>query len=187
MELPPPVAVRVLVVDDNRDAADTLAMLLELRRYDVRVAYDGRAALRSARAWVPDCLISDIRMPGMDGYALAREARTDPALAGVKLVALSAFSDARHVQRAAEAGFDYRITKAADAQELLEVLKMIEQIKELATRTQELAGQNVELAGQTKELLKEVKQEVKEVKQEVQELKKEVKELKEDRGDPTAQ
>lgn len=183
MDLPTPV--RVLVVDDNRDAADTLAVLLELRHYEVRVAYNGPNGLRAVREWVPDCVISDIRMPGMDGYALARAIRAEPALTGVKLIALSAFSDPQHARQAAEAGFDYRITKAAEAHELLEVLKMIEKIKEIADQTKELAKQNVELAGQTKELLQEVKEEVKEVKQEVRELKKEVKDLKEERDGDT--
>ena len=83
-------ALRVLIVDDNQDAADSLAMLIELRmsapgasrlgnRYEVRVAYDGTEGLRVAREFVPDCLVSDISMPGMDGYALARAVRSEPA------------------------------------------------------------------------------------------------------------
>jgi CheY-like chemotaxis protein len=152
-----------------------------MSRYEVRVAYDGRDGLHAARAWVPDCVISDISMPEMDGYALARAVRANPALADVKMVALSAFSDTQHARHAAEAGFDYRITKAGDTRELLELLQMIEKIKEIADQTQELAKRNVELAGQTKELLQEVKEEVKEVKQEVRELKKELRELKDER------
>jgi CheY-like chemotaxis protein len=186
--------LRVLIVDDNRDAADSLALLLELRtqapgepaqgRYNVRVAYDGTEGLRVAREFVPDCLVSDIRMPGLDGYALARAVRSEPALTGVKLVALSAFTDAEHARRTVEAGFDYRLTKADHVTELLEVLGMIEEIKDLATRTRELAEQNVDLAGQTKELLKEVKEDVRELKQDVAELKRDVKELKEEHRDP---
>lgn len=189
-------ALRVLIVDDNRDAADTLAVLLELRppatgfgsggRLVVRIAYDGLEGLRVAREFVPDCLVSDIRMPGLDGYALARTIRNEPALAGTKLVALSAFADAEHERRAAEAGFDYRLTKAGDVQELLEVLRMIEEVKQLATRTRELAEQNVDLAGQTKELLQEVKEDVRDLKQEVKDLKREVRELKDDRNGGSA-
>jgi len=183
--------MRVLIVDDNHDAADTLAVLLELRthagashlaqgRYEVRVAYDGIDGLRVAREFVPDCVVSDIRMPRLDGYGLARALRSEPALASVKLVALSAFTDAEHTRRATEAGFDYRLTKAGDLNELLEVLGMIEAIKQLAEKTRELAERNVDLAGQTKELLKEVKEDVRELKQDVAELKREVKELKEE-------
>jgi CheY-like chemotaxis protein len=185
-------ALRVLIVDDNRDAADSLALLLDLRtptpanprpdfRYEVRVAYDGLDGLRVAREFAPDCVVSDIRMPGLDGYALARAVRRDPALAGVKLVALSAFTDAEHIRRATEAGFDYRLTKANDIKELLEVLGMIEAIKELAEKTRELAEQNVNLAGQTKGLIQEVKEDVAELKKDVAELKQDVKELKEEK------
>jgi two-component system, OmpR family, response regulator len=186
--------LRVLIVDDNRDAADSLAVLLGLpaptttdgpsrTRYEVRVAYDGLEGLRVAREFVPDCLISDISMPGMDGYELARAIRREPALEGVQLVALSAYTDSEHSRRTTEAGFDYRLTKANHVKELLEVLGMIEEIKELASRTRELAEQNVDLAGQTKELLQEVKENVKELKEDVAELKKDMKELKDDQAD----
>jgi CheY-like chemotaxis protein len=167
----------VVIVDDNRDAADSLAALLELRRYECRVAYDGLAGLKAALDEVPDCLITDINMPGLDGYALAQRVRAEPALVGVKLVALSAYSDAAHRKRAAEAGFDYTLVKAGDPT-ALEVLKMIEEIKELAAKTRDLAKQNVDLAGETKGLIQEVKEELKEVKQDVQELKQDVKDLK---------
>jgi CheY-like chemotaxis protein len=181
-------ALRVLIVDDNRDAADALAMLLRLpapargRRYEVRVAYGGADGLLAAREFAPDCLVSDIGMPRLDGYALARAVRAEPALADVKLVAFTAYADDEHARRAAEAGFDYRLTKGDDLGELLEVLGMIEAIKELAERTRELSEKNVELAGQTKELIEEVKDEVRELKQDVAELKKDVKELKDSGG-----
>jgi len=178
--------LRVLVIDDNPDAADSLAVLLELRRYEVRVAYDGRGGLATAREWVPDCLVSDIGMPGLDGYQLARAVRAEPALAEVKLVALSAYVGDEYTRKAAEAGFDHLFAKGDNAGELLEVLRMIEEIKELANKTRDLAQQNVDLAGQTKDLLQEVKEDVKEVKQEVKELKQEVKALKADRPEGTA-
>ncbi len=177
-------ALRVLIVDDNCDAADTLAVLLQLPafarnlRCEVRVAYDGTTGFEVAREFVPDCLVSDIWMPGVDGYALARAVRAEPALASVKLVALSAYSDDEHARRAEAAGFDYRLTKASDLGELLEVLGMIEEIKELAERTRELSARNVDLAGQTKELIEEVREDVRELKQDVAELKHDVKELK---------
>ena len=180
MDNQPGRGLRVLIVEDNRDAAESLAVLLDLRRYDCRVAYDGLAGLRAALDDPPDCLISDVGMPGLDGFELARRVRAEPALSGVKLVALSAYAGEAHTRRAAEAGFDYVLTKGDDPAILLEVLRMIEEIKELATKTQELAKQNVDLAGQTKELLQEVKEEVKQVKEEVREAKEEVKELKQE-------
>jgi len=173
-------ALRILIVDDNHDAADSLACLLELSNYEVRVAYDGKVGLLATRDFAPDCLLTDISMPGLDGYELARHVRAEADLASVKLVALSAYTDEEHVRKTSEVGFDYRLTKGCDLEKVLEVLKMIEEIKNLATKTQELAQQNVELAGQTKELIREVKEEVKEVKHEVKELKQEVKELRED-------
>ena len=190
--------IRVLLVEDNADAADSLAALLELcapapghsplqQRFEVRVAYDGAEGLRLAREFVPDCLVSDIRMPGLDGYALARAVRREPVLAGVKLVALSAYAGAEHDRLAAEAGFDYRLTKADHVKQLLEVLAMIEEIKEIAARARDLAEKNVDLAGQTKELLQEVKEDVKELKEEVKELKEEVKELKADGGEDSTE
>jgi|GEM_PF-3746160 len=190
-------ALRVLIVDDNHDAADSLAMLLEVhssagetshsrKRYEVRVAYSGTEGLQIAREFLPDCLVSDIQMPRLDGYALARAVRSEPALAGVKLVALSAYSDADHVRRAEEAGFDYRLTKAGDVGKLLEVLAMIDEIKKLAVQTRNLAEQNVNLVSQTKELLQEVKDDVRELKKDVAELKQDVKELKDDLGNGSA-
>ncbi len=172
--------LRVLIVDDNRDAADSLALLLGMHRYDVRVAYDGWAGLQEVRTRRPDCLVSDIAMPGLDGYELARAVRGEPSGAAIKLIALSAFSDDEHTRRAAETGFDYRLTKAGEVRELLEVLRVIEEIKELASRTHQLAQKNVELVDQTRDLLREVKEEVKEVKEEAKEVKEEIKELKQE-------
>jgi len=174
-------AVRVLIVDDNRDAADSLAYLLQLLKYDVQVAYDGLSGLRLAHERAPDCLISDIRMPGLDGYELAEAVRADPSLAGVKLIALSAYSDDRHARRAAAVGFERVLIKPANAAEVLEVLRMMEHIKELASEAHRLAQRNAALAGETKELIEEVKDEIREVKEEVRELKKEVRDLKDER------
>jgi response regulator RpfG family c-di-GMP phosphodiesterase len=178
LERPPERSLRVVIIDDNKDAADSLACLLSLSNYDVRVAYNGFHGLMVTQVFRPDCVLSDISMPGLDGYELAQRIRSNPALVGMKLVALSSYSDDDHVRRTREAGFDYRLTKGGEPEEVMEVLKMIEELKVLASKTQDLARQNVELAGQTKELLREVKEEVKEVKQEVKELKQEVKGLK---------
>lgn len=193
------MALRVLIVDDNRDAADTLALLLTLWGHTATVAYDGEEGLRTAVATVPDCLILDINMPRINGYALADRVRRETGLAGAKLMAVSARSDPGHFRRAEEAGFDYQLTKPADPAELQRLLQMIEHILTLAEQTEQLAQRNVAIAerteaiagrtealsGKTEKLLQEVRDDLKEVKQDVQEIKEELKDVKDkvDRAD----
>jgi CheY-like chemotaxis protein len=173
--------LHVLIVDDNEDAADSLGVLMDLWGHDHRVAYDGASGLELARAYRPDCLLLDIDMPRMDGYALARRLRQEPGLEGAKLVALTAYSDELHTRRALEAGFDFHLVKPADLAELERILAMLNEVIRLASKTEELAKQNIHLASETRELLQEVKQDIREVKQEVRELKEELREFKEDR------
>ncbi len=170
----PEQVFRVLVVDDNRDAANSLAVLIRMWGYDYRVAYDGLAGWEVAQTYQPDCLVLDIGLPRMDGYALARLIRQHPGLQGAKLVALTAYSDSAHAQRAQEAGFDYRLTKPADPAEIERLLTMLHEVRQLAIQTEDLARRNVALASETKELLEEVKQDIREVKEEVKEIKQEL-------------
>src|SRR5262245_38753959 len=165
--------MRVLVVDDNRDAADMLGWLLRLWGHDGRVAYDGPAGLAAALAEPPDVLLLDLGLPGLDGYAVAGRVRREPALAAAKLVAVSAYDGGGTDRRARAAGFDDRLVKPADPDALRGLLAMYDQLKQLAEQTEELARRNVGLAGETKDLLREVKQDIREVKQEVQEVKEE--------------
>jgi CheY-like chemotaxis protein len=173
----------MLVVDDNHDAADTLAALVDLWGYETRVAYDSATALVEADRYRPDCLLLDIGMPKMDGYSLAREVRRKPDLRSARLVAVSAYAGEQHQHQAREAGFDYTVTKPANPAELKRLLDMLAQALKLAERTEALAQQNVELARETKELLMEVKDELREVKDEIREVKDELREVKEERGD----
>jgi len=175
--------LRILVVDDNRDAADSLAALLQMLGHRTSVAYDGPSGLRAAADEHPDCAFLDVIMPGMNGYEVARRLRAEPGLAGVKLVALSALNDPGHAQRAAEAGFDHRLTKPADPAELEGLLTMLEKIRELAESTEQLARQNVQLADETRSLLKDVKSDLKEVKEEIREIREEVREIREEKDD----
>jgi CheY-like chemotaxis protein len=176
-----PRALRVLVADDNRDAADSLAILLRMWGYDHRVCYNGASALQTALDYQPDCVLLDINMPGTDGYAVAQRLRQEPDLARAKLVALTAYSDETHTRRIQEAGFDHRLVKPADISELERLLAMMEQVLRLATQTEELSRQNLALAEQTRDLLHEVKDKLEDVTQEVRELKQELREAKEDR------
>ncbi|HWH41007.1 MAG TPA: PAS domain-containing protein [Usitatibacter sp.] len=105
---------RVLVADDNADAADTIAALLRLSGHTVVVAYNGAQALASAQSAPPDVAILDIGMPGMDGYDLARAIRTQPWGRAVTLVAVTGWGQSRDRERAREAGFQHHITKPVD-------------------------------------------------------------------------
>jgi PAS domain S-box-containing protein len=110
--------VRVLLVEDNADAADSLAMLLEILGHRVRVATDGAAALDVAETHRPDVMLVDIGLPGMDGYEVARRVRRDPRLAGVTLVALTGYARDEDRRRALDAGFDCHLVKPVDIDQL---------------------------------------------------------------------
>jgi signal transduction histidine kinase/CheY-like chemotaxis protein len=105
---------RILVVDDNVDAAESLAMMLGYSGHQVRVAYGGREALGAAREFSPDVMILDLGMPDMDGYAVARAVRADPSLARTRLIALSGYGQRQDRQRTAEAGFDAHLVKPVE-------------------------------------------------------------------------
>jgi len=113
---------RILVVDDNHDAADTLTVLLEFMDYDVRTAYDGRQAIDVSNEFDPDLVILDINMPVMDGYAAARLLRHGERDPRVVLVALTARSAAEDQEKARKAGFDIHLLKPADGAHLGEVI-----------------------------------------------------------------
>jgi two-component system OmpR family response regulator len=169
--------LRVLVVDDNEDAADSLCALLRLWGHESRAAYDGNTGLEVASAMLPDCLFLDIGLPGMDGYALARRLREHPALKEAKLVALSAYSDR---ERSRAAGFDYHFVKPADPPELEALLKMLNEVLKVASLTQKLAEENVQTTKETKKLIGEAREEMRELKGDVRELKGELREVKEE-------
>src|SRR4029077_9135982 len=109
-----PEALRILVVEDNEDAAESLATILGVWGHEVRVALDGAAALEAADAWTPDIVISDLGLPGMDGYVLARQLRERPALARAVLIALSGYGRDEDRRLSAEAGFDHHFVKPPD-------------------------------------------------------------------------
>jgi CheY-like chemotaxis protein len=117
-QVPPRRPTRVLVVDDNQDAADSLAVFLRLTGHEVRTAADGPAALEAAREFRPDGVILDIGLPGLDGCEVARRLRQDPDLAGALLVALTGYALEADRRRCLEAGFDGFLAKPADPQQV---------------------------------------------------------------------
>jgi PAS domain S-box-containing protein len=117
----PAPGLRVLVADDNKDAADSLERILGFYGYDVKVAYDGKAALAAARAFDPHFAVLDIGMPGADGYEVAREMRGRQGR-NVTLVALTGWGQEADKRRSMEAGFDYHLTKPVDPQQLNDLL-----------------------------------------------------------------
>jgi signal transduction histidine kinase/ActR/RegA family two-component response regulator len=118
-----PGAMRVLVVDDNDDAARTLALMLELIGMDFRIASDGPAALTMAAAFEPHVCLLDIGLPGMDGYELARRFRADPRHAGTVLIAITGWAGAQDQQHARAAGFADHFRKPADITRLSALLE----------------------------------------------------------------
>jgi PAS domain S-box-containing protein len=106
-----PRRLRVLVIDDQPDMADSVAALIETLGHDVRAVYDGHTALAVGRSEHPDVMFVDIGMPGMTGYEFARKVRSDPALARTPLVALTGYGRSEDRIRVAEAGFDLHLTK----------------------------------------------------------------------------
>jgi len=115
-------SLRVLVVEDNIDSAETLAELITLWGHEVRLAHDGAAALRVAREFRPQVILLDIGLPDMDGYAVAKRLRGED-LGGKMLVALTGYGEAKDRARAQQAGFDRHLTKPVDPQQLLELFQ----------------------------------------------------------------
>jgi CheY-like chemotaxis protein len=114
--------LRILIVEDNVDAADSLSTLLRLWGHEVEVAYDAPTALEVAPRWRPDVVLSDLGLPGMDGYELARRLRAEPAFGKIVLVALSGYGRAEDQRRALEAGFDHHLVKPPDLGRLADLL-----------------------------------------------------------------
>ena len=121
--------LKILVVDDNRDAADTCAMLLEALGHHVQTAYTGRQALELARAFRPHAMLLDIGLPDVDGYKLAAQVRATPRGRSTVLVAVTGWGQEEDRQRAAAAGFDQHLVKPISA-ETVETL-----LQSLARRT----------------------------------------------------
>jgi CheY-like chemotaxis protein len=112
----------VLVVDDNRDAADSLCQLLAARGADARSVYDGRSAIGLMKDMQPHAVVLDIGMPGMDGCEVARHIRQNKEQGKVQLIALSGWGQRADRERSRVCGFDHHLTKPAELDRLLRIL-----------------------------------------------------------------
>ncbi|MBI2877390.1 MAG: PAS domain-containing protein [Candidatus Tectomicrobia bacterium] len=113
---------RILVVDDNMDAAKMLALILEALGHEVRVAYDGPTAIDTAMAYRPEVVLLDLGLPGMDGYEVARRLRQQEGLSGTRLAALTGYGHEEALRRSREAGFDHHLVKPVGVEELQRLL-----------------------------------------------------------------
>jgi PAS domain S-box-containing protein len=102
---------KILIVDDNVDAAATIAKLLTVWGHDVQVVFDGNAAIEAVRTFRPELLLLDIGLPGMSGYDVARQIRSDPTGKELLIMALTGYGQAEDRQRSHDAGFNFHITK----------------------------------------------------------------------------
>lgn len=118
----PPDSLRVMIVDDNRDAANTLAEVLRFYGHSVEALYSGTDALQAAARSAPDAILLDLAMPDKDGYQTARELRGQGATASTFLVALSGYGQPRDRQRSTESGFDAHLVKPVDIEQLVTLL-----------------------------------------------------------------
>jgi len=125
-ETPSTSGVRVMVVDDNKDVAESTAMLLRMVGCEVQVAYDGDVALRALPEWLPQAVLLDIGLPGKNGYQVAEQIRSDPRNRTILLVAVSGYGQDDHRLRSKSAGFDYHMVKPIDPAVLTRLLAPLE-------------------------------------------------------------
>ena len=113
---------RILVVDDNYDSAESLALLLQLHGHEVRQAHDGVEAVEAAAAFAPEIVVLDIGLPKLNGYDAARQIRALPSGKRIVLVALTGWGQAADRQRSAESGFDLHLVKPVNPEALSKLI-----------------------------------------------------------------
>lgn len=114
--------LRVLVVDDNRDAADSLSSVLQTQGYQTRVAYSGERALQAVAEFQPEAIVCDIGLPEMDGHEVAKRVRADPRNAGTVLVAVTGWGGEEDKRRTHDAGFDFHLVKPIGLEVVQDIL-----------------------------------------------------------------
>lgn len=121
----PPGKLRILVIEDYADAAESLRTVLEILGHEARVAVDGASGLAAVRETPPDLVLCDIGLPDMNGYAVAREIRQDAGLSGIRLVALTGYAQPEDAAKSVEAGFDLHVAKPLGVGQLRDLLASI--------------------------------------------------------------
>ncbi len=124
------MGLRILVVEDVQDTADSMALLLGLWGYQSKVVYEGERACEVATSFHPDVVFLDIGLPRMDGYEVARCLRRMPGMAKALLVAITGYGQVTDVQRCKEAGIDCHFLKPVDPTELQQVLAKAESLRQ---------------------------------------------------------
>jgi len=113
---------RILIIEDNRDTALSLRLLLRKLKLDVGLAFSGLEGVEKARQSAPDVILCDIGLPGLDGYAVARELRSNGNTRDTFLIAQSGYGQADDIRKAYDAGFDVHLTKPVEFQDLTKIL-----------------------------------------------------------------
>jgi PAS domain S-box-containing protein len=121
----PASPLRVLIVDDNNDAADSMRMLLQISGHEVIVAHAGPTGFQQATAWRPDVVLLDIGLPGMDGYEVARRLRELPEMQNMVIVAMTGYGQETDRQKSQAAGINYHLVKPVDPQKLQDLLAVL--------------------------------------------------------------
>ena len=121
--IPDPAARKILVVEDNPDAAATMRDFLELSGHEVELAASGTDGVQAARQLHPEVVLCDLGLPGMTGYEVATALRKDPETRSAKLIAVTGYGRDEDRRRSKEAGFDLHLTKPVDPAQLKAVLQ----------------------------------------------------------------
>jgi CheY-like chemotaxis protein len=121
---------RILIVEDNKDSAESLAMLLRLAQHDVQTVHDGCLALQAATAFEPDVILLDIGLPGISGYEVVRQLRSEPALAKAVIVALTGYGTEDDRRQSEAEGFAHHLVKPVKFDTLRRLLANLERSTE---------------------------------------------------------